>query len=347
MRKIRVALADDSAFLRKALSRLLLELPQIDVVGTAATGEELLGNIESWQPDVIILDLFMPGIGGMETLRRIMDESPRRVIIMSSHSQQDAPLTIEALHRGAVDFIDKQKYSLVDFGALRDVLAEKIVGVMHGSLIVRKEPAATRPVQRKPGGMPPSPSGAFDLVLIGASTGGPPAIQDILTQLCPLPVPIAIVQHMPEGFTRPFAERLNNQMAARVTEATHGELLLPGVVYIAPAGQHLKVKRDDSGRLAATLATFPDTVAHRPSVDILFRSAIPVARRTVAALLTGMGSDGAQGMAELAQAGAFTIAQDEATCVVYGMPRAAVELHAARVVLPLHDIAERIRTLVG
>ncbi len=371
-RPLRVAVADDSSFIRRAIARLLAQEPDLQLVGSAGSGEELLDQIERWNPDAVVLDLSMPGMGGLATLDRIMATRPTPVLILSTHSKKDAPQTIEALHRGAMDFIDKQQYSLVDFDALRAVLLEKLRQITgHAAPPGLSDPArrpaaaATAPAALLTALDPGAAAGAgrIEVVLIGASTGGPPAVEGLLRDLGPgiaaphlsqaspppLPPPlppILIVQHMPAGFTRAFADRLNAYLPLQVREATHQEPLLPGTVYIAPGGLHLRVQREGAG-LRAALSTSPETAIHRPSVDVLFTSAAEaVGSRAVAALLTGMGSDGALGMAALVRAGALTLAQDEATSVVYGMPRAAVLAGAAREVLPLDRIGGRLRELV-
>ncbi len=342
MRAIRVAVVDDSSFLRKAVVKILARDPRMEVVGTAATGEALLAELDNWRPDVVTLDLSMPGMGGLRTLDQIMRRRPIPVIVLSAVTREGAPITIEALHRGAVDFIDKQRYSLVDFQALGEVLIEKIVEVTA---------AGPRARQAVP---PPAPLAApavvsnYELMVIGASTGGPPAVQRVLRDLGErVPVPVVVVQHMPIGFTRAFAERLNNLLPLSVREVSDEERLLPGSAYIAPAGLHLVIDRDAQG-LFARLSPRPEDSRHRPSVDGLFASAASrVGARTVAILLTGMGTDGARGMARLAAAGAFTLAQDRETSVIYGMPRAAVELNAARESLPLDSIGGRVRQILG
>lgn len=350
MRQIRLAVVDDSAFVRKALCRILETEEQIRVVGTAETGEELLAQLAAWRPEVITLDLSMPGMGGLATLDRIMATRPVPVIILSTHSAQDAPLTIEALHRGAVDFIDKQSYSLVDFDQLRQVLVAKILQVAG----VTPQPARVAAAPPSPGPSPQpvtAPADApYDLVLIGASTGGPPAIQRILGGLqAPLIVPLAMVQHMPEGFIEAFACRLDNHLPFPVTQTVHGEPLRPGSVYLAAAGKHLRIDRK-AGDLVTVHTASPARMAHRPSIDVLFESVVPLCAgglRVIALLLTGMGRDGAAGMAKLAHHGAHTIGQSEASCVVYGMPRAARELGAVREELPLGSIASRISELLA
>jgi two-component system chemotaxis response regulator CheB len=337
---LRLAVVDDSAFVRKAIQRMLVGDQRIEVVGTAASGEELLANLERWSPDVITLDLSMPGIGGLVTLDRVMALRPTPVIILSTHAGRGAPQTIEALHRGAADFIDKQQYSLLDFSSLREILVDKVLAVAGSS------PDALQRTARQGSGMV-EPSGQYDALLIGASTGGPPAIEQVLVDLGPdCPVPVLVAQHMPQGFTRAFADRLNSHLPLQVREAEDGMTIEPGRVFIAPGGRHLRIGREGD-RLTCTLSLKPDQVPHRPSVDELYLSALSVfGARSAVVLLTGMGRDGAEGMRQLALAGAYTIAQDEATSVVFGMPGAAVMLQAAREVLPLSRIGPRVRRLL-
>lgn len=351
MRSVRLAIVDDAPFIRGALVRLLKGSP-VSVVGTASSGEELLAHLDEWQPEVITLDLSMPGMGGMATLDRIMEVRPTPVIILSTHSGEGAPLTLEALSRGAADFLDKEAYSLVDFQALRRVLLQRIQALAPqvGEEQRGEVPAVLAAPQV--GALPPAPAARpglrrYDLAVIGASTGGPRALEQILGSLGPAGVPVAVVQHMPANFTRAFAERLDRAMPFPVREAVDAEPLLPSVVYVAPGNEHMRIVRVD-GVLRVALSPEPQAATHRPSVDVLFESAAAVvAGRTVAVLLTGMGRDGAEGLVRLRRTGAHTIAQDEESCVVYGMPRAAVDRGAAREVIGLDGIAPRLRSLLG
>ncbi len=352
MTRVRVAVVDDSSFIRMAVVRMLEGDERIRVVGTARSGEELIERLADWRPDVITLDLSMPGMGGLRTLDHIMSSRPIPVIVLSGRSRGDAPLAIEALHRGAVDFVDKRRYSLVDFEALRDVLVHRILEVSGHQAGNRGEPGveeSTAPSQAPRAASRPSREREFEVVVIGASTGGPVAIQRVLADLGDfLPVPAVVAQHMPPGFTRAFAERLNSRLPLTVREAGDAEALLPATVYIAPAGRHLRIERRGAG-LRTRLDAEPGAGgSHLPSADFLFSSAASAARHAVlAVLLTGMGRDGARGMAELSAAGAYTLAQDEPTSVVWGMPRAAAELDAVRETLPLGDIGRRLRRLLG
>jgi len=344
---IRLAVVDDSAFVRKAIARMMQGESDVEIAGLAASGEELLAHLDDWNPTAITLDLSMPGMGGLATLDRILAWRNVPVVILSGHSTRETPLAVEALSRGAADFVDKQEFSLVDFQGWRAVILEKL-RTLTGRHPEResRDPGAGRRSTHPPRSLDYARDDAsFGLIVIGASTGGPPAIERILESLDAPPVPIVIVQHMPAGFTAAFADRLNHRLPFPVEEVTHNRELIAGRVYIAPAGNHVRI-RTRGNQLLASLAQFPET-QHRPSVDVLFRSAIALAPRVVAVLLTGMGEDGAQGLAELHERGALTIAQDEASSIVYGMPRAAMELGAVSEQLALRDIAARLRNVLA
>jgi two-component system chemotaxis response regulator CheB len=349
MGTIRIAVVDDSIFIRKAMVRILRSDERVEVIGVAGSGEELLEHLEEWKPDLISLDLSMPGMGGLRTLDEIMARRPTPVIILSSLAHETAPLTIEALHRGAIDFIDKQRYSLVDFQSLSEVLLEKILEIVTegGSGSAPVEVNVSKAISTPPRPRPVAQS-EFDALLIGASTGGPLAIQTVLEALREdFQPPVVIVQHMPSGFTTAFAERLNSHLPFSVLEASRGDPLLPYTTYLAPGGRHLTLERDgDDVTIALTDAD--DGSLHCPSVDRLFLSAAEIlGPRALAALLTGMGRDGAEGLSVLADRGAYTVAQDESSSIVFGMPRAAIEKGAALEVLPLPEIGPRIRELAN
>jgi two-component system chemotaxis response regulator CheB len=333
---IRVFVVDDSAFVRKAIRRVLSADPGVTVVGEAASGPDALARIPALEPQVVTLDFEMQGMNGLDVLRQLLAWRPTlKVIMLSAHTRNGAEATIEALAAGAADFIDKQSLNLMDLDRLGRELGERIrsLGVLPA--------VRTRPTRRPRLSAPVVAPGTLDpveLVVVGASTGGPAAVQRLLETLPRnFPAPIAIVQHMPPGFTKPFATRLDGLCRLSVREATEGERLEPGMVRIAPAGLHLHL----SGSLATGLSTEPRVARHTPSVDVLFGSASRARPgRVLAILLTGMGEDGAQGMSLIHAQGGITIAESEETCAVYGMPRAAVERGAAKFVLPLPAIAE-------
>jgi two-component system chemotaxis response regulator CheB len=345
---VRVAIVDDSRFVREALRRLLADHPRIAVAGVAATGEELVANLEQWRPDVVTLDLAMPGWGGLATLDRLREAWPVPVIVLATHTGSGAGLAFEALERGAVDVLDKEAYSLVDFDALRTVLVERILAVAGAPVRAVRAGHAPGSAAAAALAAPAVPgAGRLAVVLVGASTGGPPAVEALLAALGPVPAPpVVVVQHMPRGFTRAFAARLDRALPLHVHEAEDAMPLRAGHVYVGPAGQDILVSEGAAGP-QARLMDGPSGALYRPSVDALFRSALPLGPAALAVLLTGMGRDGVDGMRALRGAGAHTIAQDEATCVVYGMPRGAVEAGAAAEVLPLDLIGARVRDLVS
>jgi len=342
---IRVAVVDDSPFIRKALAWMLAEEPGIELVGTASRGEGLLENLARWRANLIVLDLAMPGLGGLKTLAEIRNRRPTPVIIFSGSLSQSGRHTAEALLPGAVDFIDKREFSLVDFEALRKALVGRIRKLARSRSAPRERRPAMAPEPLAATGVP-LPEGGPALMLIGASTGGPHAIERVLCDLGPpLGCPLVVAQHMPAGFTRAFASRLDGRLPWSAQEIVHGERLRPGTVYVVPGGFHAAIEKGRPG-LAASLT--PTADPNQPSVDVLFASAAAVvADRALAVLLTGMGDDGARGMVELARAGSHTIAQDETTSVVFGMPRAAIEAGGARETLPLPSIGERLRQLAA
>lgn len=344
---LRIAVVDDSLFVRRALERVLAGEETVRVVGLAASGEELLSHLERWRPDVITLDLEMPGMDGLETLERLGELSEAPVIVFSQQGNRTATRAIEALHRGAADLIDKQVYSLVDFRALREVLLEKIAAVTslpQAPLAVSQRHAVDAPAAPAP---EPTPNGSpYEVVVMGASTGGPPVLQEILEQLGPdFSIPVVIVQHMPVGFTSAFAQRLDSLLPIRVREPEQGETLEARTAYIAPAGQHLRLRRAERS-LRCGLSGSPSDVSHVPSIEVLFQSAATVTGAgTIGVLLTGMGHDGAQGMLSLHTLRAHTIVQSPRTCTVPGLPQSALALGAVREIAPPHEIGRRLRAL--
>ncbi len=341
---IRVLIVDDSAFMRTALSRMVASDPDLAVVGTAASGNDALQRIPVLDPEVITLDVQMPGLDGLETLRRIMAEFPRPVIMVSSLTLKDAEITFSALDAGAFDYVPKQLSSTsLDILHLRDDLIAKVKAAADSRcsrelhVIPRKPPQAAIPAARDGPHCTPS------IIAMGTSTGGPKALQDILPMLPgDLPVPILIVQHMPSGFTAPFAKRLNSLCAVSVCEAAHGEAVQPGVVYIAPAGSHLTVDRTSS-RTVICLSDKPENQLHMPSVDITMQSVASNFHSLVmGVIMTGLGSDGARGMNAIHREGGFTLGQDEGSCAVYGMPRACAEMGSIDRVVPLSQIPSEI-----
>jgi two-component system chemotaxis response regulator CheB len=343
---VRIFVVDDSAFVRRAVSRILEGQPGIRVVGEAATGLEALERIPRLDPELVTLDLAMPGMDGLQVLRALLRWKPRlKVLMLSAHTREGAEATIDALAAGAIDFIDKSRFNLMDLEGLRREVLDKVQACHPFSQPLKPTAAAPRPN--------PSPGSGFDsavlqgceLCVVGASTGGPAALQRILERIAPdFPLPMVVVQHMPAGFTRPFAERLDALSPLHVAEAVEGERLLPGQVRIAPAGSHMRL----TSALAVVLSSEPGDAKHVPSIDVTMKSAARARPgRTFGILLTGMGDDGADGMATIRAGGGLTIAESEESCVVYGMPRAAHARGGATWMLSLPEIVGALERFTG
>jgi two-component system, chemotaxis family, protein-glutamate methylesterase/glutaminase len=337
----RIFVVDDSAFIRKALARVLETEPGLRVVGVAASGAEAVGRIPEADPDLVTLDVAMPGMDGQQVLRALLRWKPTlKVVMLSAHTREGAEATIEALAAGAVDFIDKTSFNLMDLDTLRSEVIEKLK--IWGSAGSDGNGRRGKPVPVDHAASLQAAS-LCELCVIGASTGGPIALQRILERVpAKFPLPIAIVQHMPVGFTRPFADRLNRLSRLQVSEAVEGDRLRPGRALLAPAGRHLRI----TGSLATVLAAAPADAKHIPSVDVTMKSAARARPgRVLGILLTGMGSDGAEGMAAIRAGGGLTVGESEASCVVYGMPRAAEQRGAVDCMLPLPEIVSFLEGL--
>ena len=336
---VRILIVDDSAFIRRALERMLEALPTIRIVGTGTNGREAIELARELRPDVIIMDVNMPEVDGLEALRRIMAEQPTPVLVVSTLTQEGAEITMQALELGAVDFIDKGSVgTAMDIYELAPLLREKVLGVARASPHAHSapaEPAATAPVPNRE--VVPA-IGRYEVVAIGASTGGPGALSELLPALPRgFPAGVLVAQHMPAGFTETLAERLNRRSAVSVREARDGDAVEPGQVLIAPGKMQMTLERKN-GALRVRIAEDSEQRLHQPSVDLLFASAArALASRVVGVVLTGMGNDGTAGLEALHRAGARTIVEAPETAVIYGMPRAARPF--ADEVLPLRRIA--------
>ena len=355
---IKVLIVDDSALVRKLLSEMLGHDRGIDVVGAAADPYAAREKIKQLNPDVITLDVEMPRMDGITFLENLMRLRPLPVVMVSSLTQRGADVTLRALELGAVDFVAKPKVDIA--GSLADY-ADELIAKIKVAAVARISPRASVPraaslqvnPRRSADAVLPASSGGRVLrtteriVAIGASTGGTEAIREVLAALPPDAPAIVISQHIPAAFSKPFAERMNQCSAMAVCEAQDGQYILPGHVYIAPGDRHLLVERDGA-RYRCRLNDGPHVNRHRPSVDVMFRSvAQNVGPNATGVILTGMGDDGARGLKEMAEAGAHTIAQDEASSVVWGMPGTAVRMGAAHQVLPLHRVPDEILNRSG
>jgi two-component system, chemotaxis family, protein-glutamate methylesterase/glutaminase len=339
---IRLLVVDDSAVVRKVLSDELSRFPDIDVVGTAMDPYVARERIAELHPDVLTLDIEMPRMDGLSFLAKLMKHKPIPTVVVSSLTPENSANAMKALELGAVEVVPKpgSQFSVPDVG--RD-LVRAVRAAARANL--RANRASDAPFTGAPiiSGM----STTHKILAIGASTGGTRAIEEVLKRLPPNLPGTVIVQHMPKGFTATYAERLNRICPQEIREAKDNDIVVPGQVLIAPGGKHLTLVRSGA-RYQVEVKDGPPVHHHRPSVDVLFRSVAKNAgANAVGVILTGMGSDGAKGLLQMQAAGARTVAQDEATSVVFGMPGSAVALGAADEVAPLHEIGQTITGLLG
>ncbi len=338
----KVLIVDDSAVMRQVLAEIIRKDPDLEVVGSAADPFMAWEKITNLKPDVLTLDVEMPRMDGLTFLEKLMRTRPMPVVMVSSLTEKGCQTTLRALELGAVDFVTKPKidvaHGTVDLGP---EIIEKVKAAARARLRARRTLVPRIPAE--PGALIETTN---KVICIGASTGGTEALVDVLTALPPDVPGIVIVQHMPPGFTRSFAQRLDQCCRIRVKEAAEGDRILPGHALLAPGGLHMAIIR--SGAVYKVRVGYGELVnRHRPSVDVLFNSAAKyVGANAVGVILTGMGNDGARGMLAMRQAGAHTIAEDESTCVVFGMPKEALAMGGAERAVPLHQIAGRILNLV-
>jgi two-component system chemotaxis response regulator CheB len=342
--KIRVMVVDDSALIRSVMKEIINQQTDMECVGTAPDPFVAREMIKALNPDVLTLDVEMPRMDGLDFLEKLMRLRPMPVLMLSSLTERGSDITFHALELGAVDFVTKPKLDIVHgMEAYSHEITDKIRAAAQ-SRVRRRAPDVSGKLSAD--AILPSLGGRLSstekLIIIGASTGGTEAIKEVLVRLPADSPGILIAQHMPEKFTRSFAERLDSLCKITVKEAEHNERVLPGHAYIAPGHSHLLLKRSGAN-YTVELNQGPPVNRHRPSVDVLFRSAANCAgANAIGIILTGMGKDGAQGLLEMKQAGAHTFAQDEATCVVFGMPKEAIASGGVDEVVPLHDMAARV-----
>ncbi|WP_186021935.1 protein-glutamate methylesterase/protein-glutamine glutaminase [Burkholderia gladioli] len=348
VQKIKVLCVDDSALIRSLMTEIINSQPDMAVCATAPDPLVARELIKQHNPDVLTLDVEMPRMDGLDFLERLMRLRPMPVVMVSSLTERGSEITLRALELGAVDFVTKPRVGIRD-GMLD--YAEKLADKIRAAARARVRQAA--PAKPAAAGLAGAPLmnnplvSTEKLLIVGASTGGTEAIRELLVPLPPDAPAVLIAQHMPPGFTKSFAQRLNTLCRIAVKEAEHGERVLPGHAYIAPGHAHLLLARSGANYLAH-LSDEPPVNRHRPSVDVLFRSAaLHAGKNAIGVILTGMGRDGAAGLLEMKRAGARTFAQDEASCVVFGMPREAIALGGADEVVPLNEMSRRVLAAMG
>ena len=339
MKKITVIVVDDSALIRKLLSEIINSQPDMQVLGAAPDPLVAREMIRSLNPDVLTLDVEMPKMDGLDFLERLMRLRPMPVVMVSSLTEKGSDATLRALELGAIDYVSKPKIDIVH-GI--EEYASEITDKIRAAAAARprtRPPATAMRGERAPQVLANRSISTEKLIIVGASTGGTEAIKEFLLDMPPDCPGILITQHMPEAFTKSFAARLDSLCRISVKEAEHAERVLPGHAYVAPGHSHLLLRRSGANYMTQLSDAAPLN-RHRPSVDVLFRSAAEYAgANAVGVILTGMGKDGAQGMLAMKQAGAYNFAQDEASCVVFGMPKEAIAAGATDEVLPLRDLA--------
>lgn len=380
--KKKLLIVDDSAFMRKLIGDFFENHPTIEVVGTARNGKDALLKIDQLQPDVVTMDVEMPIMNGLDAVKQIMNTHPLPIVMLSSTTKEGAENTLIAMENGAVDFVAKPSGTIsLDLHKIQHELVQKIEHAVNVSVRKLRTPSARIPLSPPPSQpivsrrtavvATPSPtlpvrqpappptvtnktvhkwsSASKKVIVIGTSTGGPRALQEVITKIpASVQAPILIVQHMPAGFTKSLANRLNQLSAIHVKEAEHGDILQNGTAYIAPGGYHLKLRKIGMSFGIVLDAEEPARSGHRPSVDVMFESVSQYADfDKVAVVMTGMGHDGAEGLKALKQHGTvLAIAESPATCIVYGMPKAAVETQLVDEIADVNDIAQTIMKYV-
>lgn len=364
--EIHVLVVDDSAFMRRAIQKMCEAEPDLKVIATATSGEEGVEKAALLKPDVITMDVEMPGMGGLEAARTLTSRNGPPIIMISSLTREGAETTLQALEIGAVDFIPKPDSAFIDILKVQRELVEKIRHFGTRTAYLRANRGKTIPSARPPtlAAAPPAPpqpsaptaaprpalsrTAKFECVALGTSTGGPVALSQIIPKLPKdFPIPIVIVQHMPPGFTRPLSERLNSASKIDVVEAQNGAILRGGTAYVAPAGQQLRLRRV-AGGVEIVLAADTAKSLHVPSVDVMSAAVGETfGAGALGVILTGMGHDGVEGLRVLKNLGGYVVGQDEASSVVYGMPRAAAVAGLVDRVVPLGEVARTLCELTG
>lgn len=371
LKKKKLLVVDDSAFMRKIISDFFTDHLQIEVVGSARNGKDAIKKIEQLKPDVVTMDVEMPEMNGLDALKEIMENYPVPVVMLSSVTQRGTETTLIAMEYGAVDFVAKPSGTIsLDLHKIQDELVQKVVEAAHISVAKLKKPiaksVASNPVYGKPKKTEESninkPTKPFarvattasikewsktskKIILIGTSTGGPRALQEVITKIpANIDAPILIVQHMPAGFTKSLATRLDQLSEIHVKEAEHGDILQKGTAYIAPGGFHLKLRKIGSTFAVVLDQMDPPRSGHRPSVDVMFEDVSQYSEfDKIAVIMTGMGYDGSKGLVSLKKTGnVIAIAESAETCIVYGMPKAAVETQLVDEVADVDNIAQTI-----
>lgn len=350
---IKILVVDDSAFMRKSITLLLESDKNLKVIGTAVDGFDAISKIKLLNPDIVTLDIEMPRMDGLTALRHIMTECPKPVLMLSSLTTEGAEETIKALELGAIDFIPKSiSIGNASIGGVKEDLLKKVKEIFNNKLLLRKinllkkDKVATIPkIKQNSGNLPIK---IYKAVGIGISTGGPISLQKIVPLFSDrIRVPIFIVQHMPPKFTTSLAERLNKLSQLEVKEAEKGEVVRNGVVYIAPGGFHMIIKQDGLGNKLIDISEQPAQSLHRPSVDVMLESIQNVyGKNILGIIMSGMGKDGFEGIKKLKNIGGYCLAQDEESCVVYGMPRAVIENGLADAIASLNDIPQIINQVI-
>jgi len=357
MSKIRVLIVDDSAFMRKSISIMVESDKDIEVIATAKDGEEGYNLAKTLKPDIITLDIEMPKMDGLTALKKIMKDCPTSVLMVSSLTSEGAEATLKAMEYGAVDFIPKElSYVNVNIIKVKEDLIRKIKEIVRHKQLKEGLSRLRRIKSDEPSAAPTHnisvekniPKIGFRAIALGVSTGGPLSLQKVIPLISKkINVPMFIVQHMPPKFTKSLADRLNGMSELEVKEAEADESVRNNVVYIAPGGFHMGLRKSSMGNITLDISEQPNTTLHRPSVDVMMQSVISVyGKYTLGIIMTGMGKDGLEGIKMLKDLGGYCIAQNAESCIVYGMPKAVVDYGCADVISPLEKIADEINKVV-